>query len=108
MPAELPNGIAIEPVFAIEATYAPDAAETRPAFRAEHVARVAALKDAGVVIEAGAFADMSSSLLLVHADDEAAAREIAATDVYMRNGVWVELRVRRFGRVCSTEGAEGR
>ena len=100
MATELPEGIAVEPVFAIEATYAPDAAATRPAHRAEHLARIAALRDAGVIIEAGAFADLSTSLLLVRARDEDAAREIAASDVYLRAGVWVDLRVRPFGRVC--------
>lgn len=84
MPLELPEGIAIESIFVIEATYAPDVAETRPAHRAEHLARLAALRDAGVVIEAGAFEDLSGSLLLVRAADAAAARELAVSDVYMR------------------------
>jgi len=43
---------------------------------------------------------MSASVLLVRADDEEAAREIARSDVYMKSGVWVELRVRPFGRAC--------
>jgi len=37
----------IEPVWFVEATYAPDAAETRTPFRAEHLARILALKEAG-------------------------------------------------------------
>jgi len=78
----------IEPVWFVEATYAPDAAETRVPFRAQHLARLLELEDAGVVIEAGAFVDVSASILLVR-----------AADVYMRNGVWVELRARPFGRV---------
>lgn len=108
MPTELPDGITVEPIFVIEATYAPDAAETRPAHRAEHLARIAALRDAGVIVEAGAFADMSASLLLVRAPDEATVRELAASDVYMRTGVWVELRVRPFSRVCRAEEVDGR
>jgi len=108
MATDLPAGIAVESIFAIEATYAPDAAETRPAHRAEHLARIAALRDAGVVIEAGAFADLSTSLLLVRADDEATVRELAASDVYMRTGVWVDLRIRRFGRVCRVGEVGGR
>ena len=108
MATELPDGIAVEPIFAIEARYAPDAAETRPAHRAEHLARIAALRDAGVIIEAGAFTDMSTSLLLVCAKDEATVRELAASDVYMRTGVWVELRVRPFGRVCRSDEVGGR
>ena len=43
---------------------------------------------------------MSGSLLIVRTADAEAAAAIARSDVYMRNGVWVELRVRPFGRVC--------
>jgi uncharacterized protein YciI len=107
MAASLPPGISIEPVFLIEATYAPDAAETRVPFRARHAARLLELRDAGVVIEAGAFVDVSATLLLVRAADAEAATEIARQDVYMRNGVWVELRVRPFGRVCRTDELPG-
>jgi uncharacterized protein len=89
----------IEPVWLVEATYAPDAAETRVPFRAEHVARLRALKRQGIVIEAGAFTDVSATLVLVRAADEEAALEICRDDVYLRNGVWVELRARPFGRV---------
>jgi len=51
------------------------------------------------VIEAGAFADVSASIILLRAADEAAALELCRDDVYMRNGVWVEIRARPFGRV---------
>jgi uncharacterized protein YciI len=54
-----------------------------------------------VVIEAGAFPDVSASIVIVRAADEAAAIEICREDVYMRNGVWVELRARPFGRVVA-------
>ena len=79
---------------------APDAAETRVPFRVEHAARLLALRDAGVLVEAGAFADVSASILIVRARDLEAAGAIARDDVYLRNGVWVEIRVRPFGRVC--------
>jgi uncharacterized protein len=89
----------IEPVWLVEATYAPDAAETRVPFRAEHIARLRDLKRQGIVIEAGAFSDVSASLVLVRAANEEAALDICRDDVYLRNGVWVELRARPFGRV---------
>ncbi len=89
----------LETVWLIQATYAPDAAETRTPFRATHLARIAELQAAGVVVEAGAFTDVSSSMLLVRADSEQAALDIARQDVYMQNGVWVELRAKPFGRV---------
>ena len=100
-----PNEMTIEPVWLIEATYAPDAAETRLPFRARHLARIGELKDAGVVIEAGAFADVSATILIVRAADEAAALDIARGDLYMANGVWVELRARPFGRAVRSDAA---
>lgn len=99
MASDVPEGFSIEPIFVIEAAYAPDAAERRPAYRAEHLARLAALRDSGVVVEAGAFADLSGALILVRAGDEATVRELAVSDVYMRSGIWVDFRIRPFGRV---------
>ena len=98
MPNSTPTA-AIETIWFVEATYAPDAAETRVPFRTQHLARLIELKDAGIVIEAGAFVDVSATIVLVRAADEAAALELCRDDVYMRNGVWVELRARPFGRV---------
>lgn len=95
----------IEIVWHVEATYAPDGAETRVPFRAEHIARLQRLKAEGTVIEAGAFTDVSSTVMLVRAATEDAVRDIARDDVYMRNGVWVEIRVRPFGRVRDQSGA---
>jgi uncharacterized protein len=101
-PPPPPAGSAIEPVWFVEATYAPDAAETRVPFRAEHVARLRKLKGEGIVVEAGAFIDVSASIVILRATDEQAALALCRDDVYLRNGVWVELRARAFGRV--TEG----
>jgi uncharacterized protein len=89
----------LEQVWLIQATYAPDAAETRVPFRAAHLAHAAELKAQGVLVEVGAFADMSGSLLMVRAPSEAEALEICRQDVYMQNGVWVELRAKAFGRL---------
>jgi uncharacterized protein YciI len=102
---DLPSDVAIEPVWLVEAIYAPDAAETRGPFRARHLARLADLRDAGVVIESGAFLDVSSSVMLVRAADESAALDIARADIYVANGIWVEIRARPFGRVVRKEPA---
>jgi uncharacterized protein YciI len=89
----------IEPVWLVQASYAPDAATTRVPFRAAHLARAARLKAAGVIIEVGAYADVSASVLLIRAASEAQALDLCRDDVYMRNGVWVELRAKPFGRL---------
>lgn len=111
MASDIPEGVAIEPVFVIEATYGPDAAELRPGYRPEHLIRIARLREAGIVIEAGGMADFSRAILLVRAADAEAAREIAVQDVYVRSGVWVEIQVHAFGRVCRPDevgAGEGR
>jgi uncharacterized protein YciI len=96
----------LEPVWLIEATYAPDAAETRVPFRAEHLARLRDLIRQGVVVEAGAFVDVSASILIVRAANDEAALAVCREDVYLRNGVWVELRARAFGRVRPDPASE--
>lgn len=48
-----PSDVAVlEPIWLVEATYAPDAAKTRVPFRAEHLAGIVARLDAGTYIEA--------------------------------------------------------
>ena len=97
--------VTIESVWLIEATYAPDGAVARLPFRARHLARLGELKDAGVVIEAGAFADVSATIMIIRAADEASALDIARGDIYMANGVWVEIRARPFGRAVRSDAA---
>ena len=99
---EPPAPVGLEPIWLVEATYAPDAAETRGPFRAEHLAGVRERLGSGVYVEAGAFTDVSASVVLVRAESEEAALALVRDDVYLRNGVWVEVRARAFGRVTRT------
>ncbi len=102
MSSELPPGLDFEPCFVIEGVYGPDAAELRRPVRAEHLTRAAKLRDEGVIVEIGAFADMSGSLMIVRAPSEEAALAIAREDPYVRSGVWVEVRARPFARLVRT------
>jgi uncharacterized protein YciI len=99
MAHEIPADISIENTWVIEADYAPDAAERRPAVRAEHLTRIGELLASGTIILAGAYADMSGSLVVLRAPDEAAALAIVKDDVYVRAGVWTGFRVRAMGVV---------
>jgi len=51
------------------------------------------------VVEAGGYTDLSTALVLIRAESAEAALAVARDDVYLRSGVWVEVRVRPFGRV---------
>ncbi len=84
MTGELPAEVAIEIVYLIEATYAPDGAERRAPYRAEHVARAAELRDRGIVVKAGAFTDVSASVPIVRAPDAEAALAVARDDLAQR------------------------
>ena len=99
MAGEIPDGLAIEPIWVVEATYGPDAAERRSSVRAEHIARVARLRDEGTVIEVGGYSDMSGSLILLRVPSEEAALAVVREDVYYRSGVWTGFRARALGRV---------
>jgi uncharacterized protein YciI len=100
--SDIPAGVRVEAVFLVEAQYTPEAAEKRPAVRAEHLSNVARLREEGVIIEAGAYSDgLTSSLLLVRAEDAAAAVALAREDVYVKAGVWGDISARPFGRVTS-------
>lgn len=93
------HDVILEPIWLVEATYAPDAAETRKPFRAQHLAGIVERIDAAIYVVAGAFLDVSSSVILVRAASAEAAIELVRDDVYLRNGVWVEVRARAFGLV---------
>jgi uncharacterized protein YciI len=100
VPPEIPEGLAVETIFVIEAPYAKDAAERRPAVRHEHLSRIGRLFDDGRLIEAGGYADMSTAILLVKARSEDEALAMFRNDVYIKAGVWTgELRAKPFGRV---------
>lgn len=101
MTSEIPPGIAIETIYVVEATYGPDAAEARRPVRAEHVGRIMEMRRAGILLEAGGFADFTSALLLFRTGSAEEALAICRDDVYTRSGVWIELRARPLGRVVA-------
>ena len=103
MPEPTPS--AFESIWFVEATYAPDGAERRIPFRAEHLARWQALRAAGTLIEVGAFPDASASILLIRAGTEDEVRGLLEEDVYTRNGVWMDFRVRPFNRLRPAAGS---
>ena len=93
--------VSVQPAFVIEATYAPDAAERRVPVRAEHLERAAEMMREGTLLLAGAFEDMSASLLVVLAPSGEAALAIAHADVYWRERVWTNVAVRPFNNVVA-------
>jgi uncharacterized protein len=91
--------VTIQPVFVVEPTYAPDALERREPVRADHLAGVQRLSQDGRMLLAGAYEDMSASLLVLAVDSEEEALQIVHDDVYWDAGVWTAVRIRRLNRV---------
>ncbi len=103
--SEVPDGLAVESIYIVEADYSADAERLRPPVRPEHLTRIGRLLREGVVIEAGGYLDYSTALLLVRADSESEALELFREDIYMLSGVWTALRARPFGRVVLEAGS---
>lgn len=106
-PPELPDGVTIEGVFLVEVPYTPEAAERRPRYRREHLARIARLKREGRIIEAGGATDFSKAVLLIRAADAAEALRLIEEDVYTSGGVWHSPTATAFGRVVPGPAAAG-
>ncbi len=97
---ELPDGVTVETVYAVEISYSPEAKERRPAVRHEHLTRVARLLREGTLVEAGGFLDFRSALLIFRVGSEQDAIDIVRDDVYLRAGVWLDdPKVRAWSRV---------
>lgn len=102
MADELPDGVTVETVYAVEISYAPDAAVRRGPVRQEHLTRIAELLASGRLVEAGGYLDFSAAMLLVRAESADEAIALVRDDVYLRSGVWVDdARARAYGRVVT-------
>jgi hypothetical protein len=97
---ELPDGVTVETVYAVEISYAPEARTRRPAVRLEHLTRALRLMREGILVEAGGYLDWRSALLIFRVPSEQAALDLIREDVYFSSGVWLDdPMVRRLARV---------
>jgi hypothetical protein len=88
-----------ELAYVAECTYAGDAGARRGPFREAHLTRLGMLSDEGALLLAGAFDDLSASLLVFAVESEEAVAAIVETDVYWKNKVWTSYKIRRLNRV---------
>lgn len=77
----------------LEYDYVEDILDRRGPFREAHLAHLAAAKERGLVIAAGAAGDPPERAMIVLSDDPAAAEALAAEDPYVLNGLVTEWRV---------------
>lgn len=85
--------------YLVEAAYVQDAAGKRGPYRDDHLARLGKLAHEGVLVVAGALADLSASVFILAVESEDAARAIVETDAYWKGGVWTDYTIRKMNRV---------
>ncbi len=88
---------------------APDSLQRRQRVRSEHLARVQALCDQGLLLTAGPFAAIDSpdpgpagfvgSLIVAEFDSLLAARQWAESDPYLESGAWQGVEVHPYRQV---------
>jgi uncharacterized protein len=86
----------------VEADYADGAAQRREPHRQEHLDRVRELGRKGSVVLAGGYEDMKTSLLVFTLTDEQEVASIIESDVYWREGIWTDYRIRKLNAVPVT------
>jgi len=85
---------------------APDYIERRPSFRAEHLAHAKAAVARGELILGGALADPPDrAVLLFRADTASVARDFAANDPYVLNGLVTGWTVREWTTVVGEDAS---
>lgn len=85
--------------YLVEAVYVKDAAEKRGPYRENHLERLGKLANEGVLVLAGALADLSASVFILAVESEDAAKAIVETDAYWKAGVWNDYSIRKMNRV---------
>ena len=60
---------------------------------------MAKLTDEGALVMAGAYDDLSASLLVFSVGSEKAVKAIVETDVYWKNKVWDDYSIKKLNRV---------
>jgi len=74
---EIPDGVSVETVYAVEISYSPEAQVRRPAVRFEHLTRVARMFREGTLVEAGGYLDWKSAILIFRVGSAQEAKDNA-------------------------------
>ncbi|ALG84605.1 YciI family protein [Gordonia phthalatica] len=86
-------------LFAVDYTYAPDAAAARDQFRPEHRAWLGARHEAGDLQFVGPYTDGSGALLMITADDLDAAKDFLANDPFAREKLIAAVAIKELVQV---------
>jgi uncharacterized protein YciI len=74
-------------------TYVADALEKRTPFRAEHLARLQQLKEAGTLVTLGPTEGSTHVFGIFEAESQQQVEELVHGDVYWREGIWTAVEI---------------
>ena len=79
--------------FVLWGTYCADALVKRSPYRDEHLARLQALKEQGILVTLGPTEGSTHVFGIFEADDIAVVRNLVEDDIYWKQGIWTSLEV---------------
>ena len=79
--------------FVLWGTYCADALVKRAPYRDEHLARLQALKEQGILITLGPTEGSTHVFGIFEADDIAVVRNLVEDDIHWKQGIWTSLEV---------------
>ena len=86
-------------LFAVEYTYAPDAAAVRDEYRPEHRAWLGARHEDGTLQFVGPYPDGTGALLMITADDVDAAKAFLTNDPFAREKAIASVSIKEWVQV---------
>ncbi|MBM7367667.1 YciI family protein [Gordonia hydrophobica] len=86
-------------LFAVDYTYAPDAAAVRDQYRPEHRAWLGAQHEAGTLQFVGPYPDGTGALLMITADDLDGADALLANDPFAREKAIAAVTIKEWVQV---------
>jgi len=79
--------------FVLWGTYCADALERRTPYRDEHLAGLAAQKEAGVLVTLGPTEGSTHVFGIYEAESQEQVEQLVKNDVYWRHGIWTAVTV---------------
>lgn len=84
------------PKYVMWGSYCENVIEKRAPYRQAHLDRLAALKEAGMVVTLGPTRDLAMIFGVYDAQDEDAARQLIEEDPYWQNGIWTDYQIKEW------------
>ena len=84
------------PKYIMWGSYCENALEKRTPYRQDHLARLAAQKEKGILITLGPTKDNTLVFGIYEAPTEATVKELVESDPYWKNQIWTEYQIKEW------------